>query len=90
MPDIIKEIMKDLPHDKISDACYEGANIVLYTKNKEFFLDNGGLIKNAVDKVKKRIELRADKSLLMDQELTEKKIRKIIPEEAVWMFWTIG
>ena len=35
MSDIIKEIMKNLPEDKISDAVFEGANIVLYTKDKD-------------------------------------------------------
>ena len=40
MPDIIKEILSDLPANKISDAVFEGANIVLYTKDMDFFLDN--------------------------------------------------
>ena len=40
MTDIITEILKRLPEDKISDAVFEGANIVLYTKSKSFFLDN--------------------------------------------------
>ena len=45
MGDIIKEIMKGLPEGKISDINFEGANIVLYTKDKEFFLNNSGIIK---------------------------------------------
>ena len=40
MTEIIKEILKHLPENKISDAVFEGANIVLYTKDKDFFLDN--------------------------------------------------
>ena len=47
--EIIKEILKDLPSDKISEANFEGANIVLYTKDDDFFLNNNGLIKKAVD-----------------------------------------
>jgi KH/beta-lactamase-domain protein len=82
MADIIKEILKDLPSEKISDACYEGANIVLYTKDADFFLDNNGLIKQAVDKVKKRIELRPDPSICMEQEKAEEEIKKILGEEA--------
>ncbi len=66
MADIIKEILKDLPQEKISDAVYEGANIVLYTKDKDFFLDNSGLIKQIVDKIKKRIELRPDPAITLD------------------------
>ena len=78
MADIIKEILKDLPPDKISEASYEGANIVLYTKDKEFFLHNNGLIKECVDKVKKRIELRPDPSITMNQEEAEIEIPKIL------------
>ncbi|MEK6846402.1 MAG: hypothetical protein AABY26_06590 [Nanoarchaeota archaeon] len=40
MADILKEIIKILPKDKISDAAFEGANIVVYTKDKDYFLDN--------------------------------------------------
>jgi uncharacterized protein len=82
MANIIKEILKDLPEEKISDAVFEGANIVLYTKNKDFFLDNEGMIKKAVDTIKKRIELRPDPSIVMEQETAEKKIREILPDEA--------
>ncbi|MCH8329289.1 MAG: beta-CASP ribonuclease aCPSF1 [Nanoarchaeota archaeon] len=82
MAEIIKEILKDLPGDKISDASFEAANIVLYTKDKDFFLNNNGLIKKIVDSIKKRVELRPDPSITMDMEDAEKAIKKIIPEEA--------
>ncbi len=82
MVGILDEILKKLPKDKISSAGYEAANIVLYTKDKEFFLDNKGLIKQLVDEFKKRIELRADPAIVMDIENAEKEIRKIIPKEA--------
>ncbi|MBI2144179.1 beta-CASP ribonuclease aCPSF1 [Candidatus Woesearchaeota archaeon] len=82
MVNIIKEILKNLPEEKVSEACFEGANIVLYTKDKEFFLNNEGIIKRVVDEIKKRIELRPDPSMVMEQEDAEKKIRQIIPEEA--------
>jgi KH/beta-lactamase-domain protein len=82
MADIIKEILKILPSEKISAAVFEGANIVLYTKNKTFFFDNQGVIKKAVDEFKKRIELRPDPSITMDEEEAEKEIRKVIGKEA--------
>ncbi len=80
--EITKEILKYIPEGKISDVNFEGANIVLYTKKKDFFLDNGGIIKGIVDQIKKRIELRPDPSICMEQEKAEKTIKKIIPEEA--------
>ncbi|MFC1755385.1 beta-CASP ribonuclease aCPSF1 [Thermoproteota archaeon] len=82
MADIIKEMMEELPRDKISDAGFEGANIMFYTKEKDFFLNNNGIIKSIVDKFKKRVELRPDPSITMDPEKAKKIIKEIIPEEA--------
>ena len=83
MNELLKEVMKSIPDDAdIVESGFEAANIILYTKNKEFFVNPNNAIKDIVDKVKKRIELRPDPSLLMDQEKAEKEIRKLIPEEA--------
>ena len=82
MNEILKEVMKFLPEDKISDAGFEGANIVLYTKDTDFFLNNNGIIKKIVDNIKKRVELRPDPSITLNAEKAEKEIRKLIPEEA--------
>ncbi|HLD05267.1 MAG TPA: beta-CASP ribonuclease aCPSF1 [Candidatus Nanoarchaeia archaeon] len=81
MTEIIKEILKNLPENKISDAVFEGANIVLYTKDKSFFLEESGLIKSIVNIIKKRIELRPDPSVCLDQEKAEAKIREIMGSE---------
>jgi KH/beta-lactamase-domain protein len=81
MADILKTIKDELPK-VISDASYEGANIVLYTDDREFFKSGESKIKDVVSKIKKRVELRADKSILLSEEETEKTIRAIIPEEA--------
>ena len=83
MVDIIKEILSHLPEGKISDASFEGANIVLYTKDKEYFLNSGDSIRSAVSEFKKRIEIRPDPILCIPLEEAEKKIRKLVPEEAV-------
>jgi len=82
LTEILKEILKQLPDGKISDAGFEGANIVIYTKDKDFFLDNRGMIKRIVDQIKKRIELRPDPSICMEMEKAKKKIQSLIPEEA--------
>ncbi len=81
MPDILKDILKELP-DVIESANFEGANIVLYTADKDFFLTGEEKIRKVVDRIKKRIELRASQSLLLSQEKTEKFVRGLIPEEA--------
>ncbi len=82
MADILKEIIKVLPANKISDATFEAANIVLYTKDRDYFIDNKGTIIKAVKEFKKRIELRPDPSLCIDQEETKRLIKEMVPEEA--------
>src|SRR3989344_2207068 len=81
MTDILKLIKEELPKS-ISEAVFEGANIVLYTDDKEFFKNGDSKIKEVVDKIKKRVALRADKSILASESETEKTIRALIPEEA--------
>mgnify|MGYP001615994297 FL=1 len=80
---IIEEIAKLLPKDaQISETSFEAANIILYTKSKEFFLNQHDIIRNIVGVVKKRIELRPDPSMAMDIEKAEEAIKTIIPAEA--------
>ncbi len=81
MADIIGSILKDLP-SVIKNASFEGANIVLYTDNKDFFLDSEQKIRDIVNKIKKRVELRASEELLLDNEKAEKFIRATVPQEA--------
>ncbi|MFA6023412.1 MAG: beta-CASP ribonuclease aCPSF1 [Candidatus Pacearchaeota archaeon] len=79
--DILKSITDELPK-VISDVGFEGANIVIYTDNAQFFREGESQIKDIVNRVKKRIELRADQKILESQEKTKQIIEKIIPTEA--------
>lgn len=80
---IVEDIKELLPEKAdISSIAFEGANIVLYTKNKDFFIDNNGVIRDIVKTIKKRVEVRIDPSLTVDLEKAEQAIRKIIPEDA--------
>jgi predicted metal-dependent RNase len=79
MSDILKDVQKELPK-VISSASFEGANIVLYTDDMEFFKNNDGKIRELVGKFKKRIELRADDKLLKKEDETEEIIKEIVPE----------
>ena len=74
---ILKEVLDNIPKSKdISNAGFEGANIVLYTKDKDFFLDDKGVVREAVNAIKKRIELRPDPAITLDVEEAEIIIRK--------------
>ncbi len=82
--DVLEQVKEELPSEaNISDVFYEGANIVLYTKNKEFFLDSKDIIRNIVNKVKKRIELRMDPAMLVPPDETQDLINEIVPEDAI-------
>ncbi len=81
MVDILKTIKEALPK-VIVDANFEAANIVLYTDNKEFLKNGEVQIKEVVNKIKKRIDLRADKTILLSESETEKTIRALVPEDA--------
>ncbi len=81
MPDILKHITNKL-EGKITEANFEAANIVLYTDNETFFRQGEPRIKEIVDELKKRIELRADQKILPDQEKVKSEIKRIVPEEA--------
>lgn len=83
MSNILKELEKNLPRDaNITEVKFEGPEIVLYTKNKEFFKEHERVIKEMVSNLKKRIEVRPDLSITLDMEKTKKIIKKIVPEEA--------
>src|SRR3989338_2537816 len=82
MADILKELLEFFPEGKISDAGFEGANIMLYTTDKNFFLNNEGIIRKVVSHFKKRVELRPDPSITMDPEKAKAIIEQIIPQEA--------
>ncbi|MEK6761047.1 MAG: beta-CASP ribonuclease aCPSF1, partial [Nanoarchaeota archaeon] len=79
--DILKTVTDRLAN-KIREASFEGANIVLYTDNQDFFKNGEAEIKKIVNDIKKRIELRADEKILMEKEDAEKEIRRIVPVEA--------
>jgi hypothetical protein len=82
MTDILKDILASIPKGSISDANFEGANIVLYTENEKFFQEGEGKIKEIVDRIKKRVELRVDNKILTKEEDVEKSIKEIVPAEA--------
>jgi len=82
MGDILKTITSELPAKSIESANFEGANIVIYTTDKTLFLTGEEKIREIVNKIKKRVELRASAELLLSKDKTEKYINEVIPKEA--------
>ena len=69
---LLKELETKLPEDaKISEVKFEGSNIVIYTKNRDFFINCEEKVREIVKSIKKRVEVRADLSIIMDMEKTK-------------------
>jgi hypothetical protein len=66
----------------ISDVDFEGPRVVFYCKNLDLLMEDGDVIKELARKIRKRITLRPDPSILTDPEKAEKDIRALVPEEA--------
>ncbi len=80
---MIDEIKKELPKEaEISDSSYEGSEIIFYTRNKEFFRTSSDMIRKIVRNIKKRVEVRADPSIVMEEEKTTEFIKDTVPKDA--------
>jgi len=79
---LLNDIVKEFPHGSITKAVYEGANVVLYTKDKNIFENAFKIGAVLAKKYKKRIEIRMDPSMLLPESKALEIIKKYIPEEA--------
>jgi hypothetical protein len=85
--ELLKEIKQIVKEDavfagSVSDIDFEGPRVVLYCKKLDLLTENGEAIKDLAKRIRKRIILRPDPSILTDQKQAEKIIRSFIPEEA--------
>lgn len=81
--EIMEQIKENIPKSaEISDISFEGCEIILYTTSKDFFRNSSDLIRSLVNKIKKRVEVRADPELVVEEEKTLEFIRNTVPKEA--------
>ena len=80
--EILDKVKELLPPSVITRVELEGSEIIAYTKDRKFFQDHETDVKKVVSQIKKRIEMRPEKNLNMDQEATKEKIKELVPEEA--------
>ncbi|HDJ96659.1 MAG TPA: beta-CASP ribonuclease aCPSF1 [Candidatus Aenigmarchaeota archaeon] len=80
--EILKIVKSRLPKGVVEKIELEGCEIIVYTKDKDFFRSHEETIRSLVAEIKKRIEVRADISICLDQEATKKIIQEIVPKEA--------
>ncbi len=80
---LLKELQKKLPQDAdITEIKFEASEIVMYTRNKDFFQNGESTIRSIVREIKKRVELRPDLSITADPEKTKEAIERIVSQEA--------
>ncbi len=85
--DVLREIKGKVravvpPSIDVSDVEFEGALVVLYTKDPDKFAAKDDVVKQLAKMLQKRIVVRPDPSVITNEEKAETVIKKIIPDEA--------
>ncbi|MEM5828166.1 MAG: beta-CASP ribonuclease aCPSF1 [Candidatus Aenigmatarchaeota archaeon] len=82
MENIIEKIKSRLPKEYIKEIAFEGAEIIIYTTNEDFFKNSFEYIKDLISELKRRIEVRMHPSLCKDKNYTIEFIKNTIPQES--------
>jgi len=80
--EILEKVKSLLPKKAVSRVELEGSEIIVYTKDRNFFQTFEDTIRETVEQVKKRIEIRPEKNLCSDEEATKQKIMEMVPADA--------
>lgn len=80
--EIIERVRSLLPAEAISRVELEGSEIIAYTKDRDFFVKHEDAVREVVGQIKKRIEVRPEAAICLDQEATKKKIMEMVPADA--------
>ncbi|MGP8078504.1 MAG: beta-CASP ribonuclease aCPSF1 [Thermoplasmata archaeon] len=76
----LKEVLPETI--EVTDIELEGPQIVLYTKQLDQFLSGGEYLRQVAQRLRRRVVVRSDPSVLADPKDAEKVIREVIPAEA--------
>src|SRR3989344_1156185 len=83
LKEIKARISETIPEEaKVTNVELEGPEVAIYTKNPAAFFENENYVAKIAFELKKRINIRTDKSLLIEQEEAKKKITAILPADA--------
>ncbi|MDO8625507.1 MAG: beta-CASP ribonuclease aCPSF1, partial [Candidatus Diapherotrites archaeon] len=70
------------PETQVTKIDMEGPEVAIYTKNPKAFFENENFVAKLAFELKKRVNIRTDKSLLKDEAQARELIGKIVPKEA--------
>ena len=74
--------LQSIPKEaEITKIEYEGPRFAIHTKNPKFFVENNYMISEIVSNLKKRVVIRADKSIRKDEEEARKVILQKVQQE---------
>ncbi|HEY4674691.1 MAG TPA: beta-CASP ribonuclease aCPSF1 [Candidatus Bathyarchaeia archaeon] len=81
--EISQYVLEHVPKDaEVTRIEYEGPTLAIYTKKPEILVEQGGVITDIVNVIRKRIVVRSDPSVRLAENEAEKLTRETIPPEA--------
>ncbi len=83
LAEIKEKVNAILPSEcEVTKIELEGPEVAIYTKNPRAFFENQSFVAKTAFELKKRVNIRTDKSLLTAEKDAAEKIREIVPEDA--------
>ncbi|MCX6798805.1 MAG: beta-CASP ribonuclease aCPSF1 [Candidatus Diapherotrites archaeon] len=83
LEDVKEAVARVLPEKcQVTKVDLEGPEVAIYTKNPGAFFENENFVAKTAFELKKRVNIRTDKSLLSSEKEAEEKARQIIPQDA--------
>jgi len=81
--DISQTILSHVPKEaEITRIEFEGPALAVYTKKPEILIEQGYIIGEIVSLIRKRIVVRSDPSVRLEEKEAERVINEIVPKEA--------
>ncbi len=83
LDDLKAKIEREVPTDvTITDVTFEGPELVIYTRDPKRFANEGDLVRDLASKLRKRITVRPDPSVLLPPSQAKQRVDDVIPDEA--------
>ena len=80
---IVDVVLQHVPKEaEVSRIEFEGPRLAIYTKKPEILLEQSYIITDLVNRIRKRVTLRCDPSIRMNEEEAKRVIEKIVNPEA--------